>query len=112
MDFLRSAEELDTKIFENPEMEKQVGEEPQEEPLSFSPDDIDLDISFSPSRGLQEMQDSLLDEQNMLESDELTAQPAFELVTQATQSKIRSAEEEAWQAHVLKSKKRYDKNFF
>ena len=43
------------------------------------------------------MQDSLLDdEQNMLESDELAAQPAFEIVTQATQRKIRTAEEEAW----------------
>ena len=59
------------------------------------------------------MQDSLLDdEQNMLESDELAAQSAFEIVTQATQRKIRTAEEEAWQAHVLTSKKRYDKNFF
>ena len=52
LDFLRTAEDLDTKIFENPDSEKQVGEEPQEEqPFSFSPDDIDLDISFSQSRG-------------------------------------------------------------
>lgn len=71
LDFLRTAETLDNKILDNPDLEKQVGEgDTKEEPLVFSsPDDIDLDISFSRSGRNQEQQ--LFDETNLLESDDL-----------------------------------------